>query len=440
MTHSGDSQANKPGWYPDLRAGVLRYWDGKRWTDATQPIPSAATAVQPPKRGGSGKWIASAAVAVVVLMAAGAALFVHRASQGDDRWSELPQSMNCGVDPGNELLGAPMNPLATTASSVTLTHPGDQKLAVTLEFADSAPPNPMTATSPYSGEKMVAPGSYDIQISVGTDKGAVHVFPVPSLGGWGATRLDLAFGSVAEGGSVSTDFPSDILTSFEAKGNAIKFVLDLDGQPRLFDDGALTPDVRVNASKVGAATVDSPNGVNDSYASQLCAWGSGAESSAAPTTSAGAPAPSAVLTNPGAASTSTNARPASCGPSEADALSEALAQVPDDSVTGRSWSPVPVASNFDPCADLSTMLVMVEGGTGSSPVQALMFHRGEYVGTGTSKAYGFTDLDVSTSTPDTVVLTYKSGQTCNACNDGITTAVRFQWDGQSVQMLDAPPA
>lgn len=70
----------------------------------------------------------------------------------------------------------------------------------------------------------------------------------------------------------------------------------------------------------------------------------------------------------------------------------------------------------------------------------MMFHRGEYLGTGTSAAYGFTDLDTESSTEDTVVLTYKTGQTCNACNDGVVTPVRYQWDGQQVQMLDALPA
>ncbi|MDV6208093.1 LppP/LprE family lipoprotein [Rhodococcus erythropolis] len=116
-----------------------------------------------------------------------------------------------------------------------------------------------------------------------------------------------------------------------------------------------------------------------------------------------------------------------------------MAQLPAEPITGREWLTTPIASNYDPCADLSTILVTVQGATGSSPVQALMFHRGEYLGTGTSKAYGFTDLDIGSSTNDTVVLTYKTGQTCNACNDGTRTPVEFHWDGTSVRMLGAPP-
>lgn len=80
------------------------------------------------------------------------------------------------------------------------------------------------------------------------------------------------------------------------------------------------------------------------------------------------------------------------------------------SVTGRGWDPTPVESNFDACADLSTILVTVQGGTGSSPMQALMFHRGTYLGAGTLQAYGFTTIDTAQSTTDTVMLRYRSGQ------------------------------
>lgn len=39
-----------------------------------------------------------------------------------------------------------------------------------------------------------------------------------------------------------------------------------------------------------------------------------------------------------------------------------------------------MSGNFDPCATLSVALASVEMGTGSSPWQALMFHKGQYVG------------------------------------------------------------
>lgn len=134
------------------------------------------------------------------------------------------------------------------------------------------------------------------------------------------------------------------------------------------------------------------------------------------------------------------APPASgCGPDQATALQSALSQLPPEPLTGRSWESTPVHSNYDPCADLSAIVVMIQGGTGSSPEQALMFHRGRYLGTGTSKAYAFTTLDSAASTNDTVVLRYKDGRyVCTACPGPVRT-VRYQWRGDHVEMLDPPP-
>lgn len=154
----------------------------------------------------------------------------------------------------------------------------------------------------------------------------------------------------------------------------------------------------------------------------------GAGPSAAPTT-----APS----NP---PTTTSTAPAGpCGPDEATAVSAALAQLPPDKKTGKAWNPTPQFSDYDPCADLSAVVVTVVDATRSSPDQALMFHRGAFVGTATPVAYPFTELEVPASTDDLVVLTYRSRQSCDACDDGTLTTVGFQWQGDHVQMLDAPP-
>jgi LppP/LprE lipoprotein len=93
--------------------------------------------------------------------------------------------------------------------------------------------------------------------------------------------------------------------------------------------------------------------------------------------------------------TVTAAPPPTCGPDEAPALRSALAKLPPEPITGKGWQNTPIGSDYNPCADLSTILVMIQGGTASSPVQALMFHRGTYLGTGTSKAYGFTSVDAA---------------------------------------------
>lgn len=42
-------------------------------------------------------------------------------------------------------------------------------------------------------------------------------------------------------------------------------------------------------------------------------------------------------------------------------------------------------------------------------------------------------------TDDTVVLKYGVPVTCNACPDMKFTIVRFQWQGDDVEMLGTPP-
>ena len=131
---------------------------------------------------------------------------------------------------------------------------------------------------------------------------------------------------------------------------------------------------------------------------------------------------------------------AACGATEAAALQSALDQLPLEPTFGVPWARQPVDSNYDSCADLSSIVVTVEGATGSSPEQALMFHRGSYLGTATLYAYPFTSIDHSASTDDTVVLRYKDykAAACTACPAPITS-VRYQWQGDRVVMVDPPP-
>lgn len=59
------------------------------------------------------------------------------------------------------------------------------------------------------------------------------------------------------------------------------------------------------------------------------------------------------------------------------------------------------------------------------------------VGTGTLQAYGFTTIDITQSTTDTVVLRYRSGKSCTACGDGVVTTVRYRWDGANARSTAA---
>ena len=118
----------------------------------------------------------------------------------------------------------------------------------------------------------------------------------------------------------------------------------------------------------------------------------------------------------------------------------AIRTVPPYAGAGWSTDPSTFDGNYDPCATLSTALVTVDGATGSSPETALMFHDGAYLGTATSKAYGFTTLNRARTTDDTVVLDYATPGECNACAPVAVTGVRYHWDGGRVVMLDPPPA
>ena len=50
---------------------------------------------------------------------------------------------------------------------------------------------------------------------------------------------------------------------------------------------------------------------------------------------------------------------AQCGPDQASAVWTALAVLPNERVTGRRFASAPLESNYDPCADLSTLLVTI---------------------------------------------------------------------------------
>jgi LppP/LprE lipoprotein len=96
-------------------------------------------------------------------------------------------------------------------------------------------------------------------------------------------------------------------------------------------------------------------------------------------------------------------------------------------------------SNFDRCAALSYGRLDLEGGTGSSPVQLMLFHSGVFVGTATDCAFGFTSVDSFSG--DSITVTYRwprEGDT-NAAPSGQAT-VTYRWSGESVVMEGELPA
>lgn len=97
---------------------------------------------------------------------------------------------------------------------------------------------------------------------------------------------------------------------------------------------------------------------------------------------------------------------------------------------------------YEPCAALSWIVLPVANGTGSSPNQIMLFHRGEYLGTATEKAYGFTP-DVIRVDDDSIQVTWHWPQEGDANADPTGTSVaQFVWDedaGQVVMSGETPP-
>ncbi|MGW4247044.1 LppP/LprE family lipoprotein [Nocardia sp. NPDC004722] len=93
----------------------------------------------------------------------------------------------------------------------------------------------------------------------------------------------------------------------------------------------------------------------------------------------------------------------------------------------------------DICSTLSAALITVEGASLSSPMQVLLFHRGQYIGTAQPNSNIFINADPTRSTDDTVGLRYKIPGTCNACSDATYYCAQFHWDGSKVQTIGRPP-
>ncbi len=79
-------------------------------------------------------------------------------------------------------------------------------------------------------------------------------------------------------------------------------------------------------------------------------------------------------------------------------IRRAVATVPPyDAGGGDTWAwndnPPALRGTYNRCSTLSVVVVTIQRATASSPEHALLFHKGDYVGTATPKAQAFTTID-----------------------------------------------
>lgn len=101
---------------------------------------------------------------------------------------------------------------------------------------------------------------------------------------------------------------------------------------------------------------------------------------------------------------------ADCGlapddPRIVEAISEVPAPFTDPAKSDIVWSDQVVDTNFDPCEELSYAVITIEGATGSSPMQVMLFGRGEYLGTTSDCAPGYQTVEQNDA--DSIVVTYE---------------------------------
>jgi hypothetical protein len=156
---------------------------------------------------------------------------------------------------------------------------------------------------------------------------------------------------------------------------------------------------------------------------------------AAPATSAPPPPPSATSPPPSATPPPPSATPPPPPPADpcavdlaASAIAQAVSDLPRDPRSNQGWYPVPVAGNYNECAQLSAVIVRANTNAENPNTRAVLFHLGKYIPTGVPDTYGFNNVDTSQSTGDTVALGYVNGL-------GMQSVVKFRWNGNGVELI-----
>lgn len=109
---------------------------------------------------------------------------------------------------------------------------------------------------------------------------------------------------------------------------------------------------------------------------------------------------------------------------------------PDRDPGENYWSMNSSTDTYDPCAEMSWIVLGIDRATASSPYQVMLFHKGVYVGRATDQAFGFAPVSVERVDDDDIIVTFRYGLEgeSNAESSGRVSA-RYSWD-PTLQRLD----
>lgn len=117
-----------------------------------------------------------------------------------------------------------------------------------------------------------------------------------------------------------------------------------------------------------------------------------------------------------------------------NAISRIAPPLPNNPAAG--WQPGP--SNLDGCRDLSYVALDTQGATASSPNQLLLFHKGQFLGTGTKCNLAYQRVTDADDTNVHVTYRYLIGDDISAHPSG-RFDVTYRWTGSGVQMIGSIP-
>ncbi len=167
----------------------------------------------------------------------------------------------------------------------------------------------------------------------------------------------------------------------------------------------------------------------------LTGCGSG-DSTVAKTPQATTTSATASITAPAAAGPSEAAAPSSTPPRDpcavnlaSPAIAKVVSELPRDPRSQQAWNPEPLAGNYNECAQLSAVIIKANTNADNPTTRAVLFNLGQFIPQGVPDTYGFNGIDAAQTNGDTVALTYPGGI------NGLSTDVRFHWNGNAVELI-----